>query len=298
MSELDKKLGLAFKGERERRKLEIGELSDELKISVENLRAIENGDLDFLPSELYFKLFTKSYAERLGIDLIATIEAIKEELGISFDSDYSGEPVSPKSSDENDGSDTSSESFADEKTREKKWIPIAMGLTVLGGIIFGIMTLSTQGIVGNSSDSGDDAHGGYTEGLAEYRTMLANYEWGSQIRNHAAPLTISISSLDDSWATVLADSDTAIYRTIVPGRVFTAEAKYRFLVSIGIPSRVTVRVNGREVNLRDSVSRRISRVEVNQINKNNFPPGIPARKKSTPAPSPSNQDSSQSKSGE
>lgn len=299
MSELHKKLGLAFKAEREQRKIDIDQISDELKISVDKLTAIENGDAEFLPSELYYKLFTKTYAEHLGIDLIATIEAIKEDLGISFDSDISKNSETSNSPDETDDSENSYQSSSDDHNAvAEQIISIAAGLTVLIGIIFGIYALTSGEIIGSSSSSDNEAHEGFTSDFAEYRSMLANYEWDMLAKTETKPLRFTISSLDDSWATVLADGDTAIYWTIVPGQDYTAEAKYRFLITVGIPSRVTIKINGREVNLRDSVSRRISRVEVNQVNKEKFPPGIPARKKSTAITPSANIDSSKSRAGE
>ncbi|MFQ6007614.1 MAG: helix-turn-helix domain-containing protein [Candidatus Zixiibacteriota bacterium] len=79
--ELHNKIGLLLKLERERQNLTWEDLSAQLKISKRNLEHIEAGNADALPSELYFNLFAKSYAEMLGIDYSRTVEAIKEEVG-------------------------------------------------------------------------------------------------------------------------------------------------------------------------------------------------------------------------
>lgn len=83
---------------------------------------------------------------------------------------------------------------------------------------------------------------------------------------------------EESWAMVLADGDTAIYRTLVPGKVYTVPADYRYVVSIAWPSRVAVTLNGTPVNLRDPSTRRISRVAINQKNLDSVlnPPEIAA----------------------
>ncbi|MCK4462304.1 MAG: helix-turn-helix domain-containing protein, partial [candidate division Zixibacteria bacterium] len=75
MSELYVKIGKLLKMERVRQAIELGDLASDLKVSRGNLEAIEDGDIARLPSELYFKLFAKSYAEALGVDYEATVEA-------------------------------------------------------------------------------------------------------------------------------------------------------------------------------------------------------------------------------
>ena len=68
----------------------------------------------------------------------------------------------------------------------------------------------------------------------------------------------------------MTDGDTAIFRKLIPGRVYEASAKYRMVVSIGVPSAVDIELNGRLANLRDEESRRISKVHINQTNLESF----------------------------
>ena len=70
----------------------------------------------------------------------------------------------------------------------------------------------------------------------------------------------------ESWATILADGDTAIFRNLVPGRVYNVEAEYRLQVSVGIPRVVDLELNGQPLNIVDPESGRISRVKINQMN--------------------------------
>src|SRR5512136_392609 len=81
MSESYVKFGALLKLERERRGAKLEVIASDLKIPIETLQYLEAGQQDALPSELYFRLFAKSYAEYLGIDFTKTIEAIREELG-------------------------------------------------------------------------------------------------------------------------------------------------------------------------------------------------------------------------
>ena len=85
MNELYTKFGELLRLERERQNLKIEDLASDLKISEGNLEALESGNRDDLPSETYFGLFAKSYAEALGIDYSRTMEALREELGVSLE---------------------------------------------------------------------------------------------------------------------------------------------------------------------------------------------------------------------
>ena len=80
MGEIETKLGELLKLERERQGKKLSVISENLRISEANLRAVEEGDMAAVPSEVYFKLFAKSYAEAIGIDYGATIEAIRASI--------------------------------------------------------------------------------------------------------------------------------------------------------------------------------------------------------------------------
>jgi hypothetical protein len=80
---------------------------------------------------------------------------------------------------------------------------------------------------------------------------------------------------------VLADGDTVLFQNLTPWREYLVAARYRVLVSIGIPRVAEVKLNGVPMYLADSVSGRVSQVEINQINKDDFI-NPPARIRATP----------------
>ncbi len=61
-------VGKLLKNERERQDLTLEDISDRTKINVKYLSAIEEERKDQFPGELYQELFTKSYAEALGLE--------------------------------------------------------------------------------------------------------------------------------------------------------------------------------------------------------------------------------------
>jgi transcriptional regulator with XRE-family HTH domain len=275
MGEIHTKLGKLLLIERERQGIDLTDLAEELKISQVNLEAIEQGDVGALPTELYFNLFAKSYAERLGIDYGRTVDAIKQDVGEASetpetsprksDKKQKAESVKPKTEEDED------EVVAAESRLGKRllWgagvvVVLFLGFLAVSAIFYGKTGLEGLAPGGSSTESST------TTAADERSAELAGYDWNVPSYDTAGKIQLMLTSRDESWATVLADGDTVVYRNLMPGREYRVEAKYRFLVSIGIPSRVRVLLNGQEVSLVNPESRRISRVEINQVNLGSF----------------------------
>jgi len=97
-------------------------------------------------------------------------------------------------------------------------------------------------------------------------TQATGFDWNVPDYEEPQLMKLQLVSRNESWSTVVADGDTVIFRNLIPGRIYQAEAMYRLIVSIGIPSQVDVRLNDQAVDLRDPESGRVSRVEINQLN--------------------------------
>ncbi len=267
MSEVNKKLGTLLKKERERQKIKIDDLSERLKITVPYLLSIEAGTTDGLPSELYFSLFAKSYAEALGIDYSRTVEAIKNDIEESADS--SDEKV--KNS-EKKKTATGNEESENENQFLKK-AGVVFGIIVGLFIIFlGVNKLffnsETNSISNDNSTNSQPTE--KSEELKKLEKTYNNYNWDNKEYKTPKKIKLTLTPKQESWSAVFADGDTAIYRILRVGRTYTAEANYRLIVSVGVPSAVTVKLNGQEVNLRDKNSKRIYKVLINQMNIDNF----------------------------
>jgi len=61
-------VGKLLQNERERQELTLEDIADRTKVHVKYLKAIEEEREDLFPGELYYELFTKSYAEALGLE--------------------------------------------------------------------------------------------------------------------------------------------------------------------------------------------------------------------------------------
>lgn len=260
MKEVREKIGILLSKERKRQGISLEDISEQLKIIQTHLECIEQGETKDLPSELYFSLFAKSYAEFLGIDYARTVEAIKEEL--DQEKNYK-EPQMKELV--NITREKMKEGFDD----QKKKIMFISGGVIVAFLIFIVINWLF------SSDNPSDNQNNYSieDSLIaepELQSAVVNYDWDKIEYPTKEKLVLRLSPREDSWTTVVADGDTVIYRTLSAGRVYIAEADYRLVVSIGVPSAVDVELNGQNVNLRNSITKRISRVEINSMNLNSF----------------------------
>jgi len=298
MSELHEKLGKLLQLERERQGISISDLSEELKVSESNLEAIETGIAADLPSDLYYNLFSKSYAERLGIDYTKTMDAIREDLGEleegeEPESKASKEPKKRKSKKPAEpGEDDEESEFKQEETEDDNGF--GRKLIIIGGSVIVVFVLFFLGFKFwfGGSDTHEAADAGQSGGVVSpTRTaaeiadeQAANYTWTGAPEVDPDSLRLKVVARDQSWATILADGDTAIYQNLTPLRQYTISAKHRLLISIGVPRVVDITLDGQPVYLANTTSGRISRVEINQITKDDFgtPPARP-RTRTTPA---------------
>jgi cytoskeletal protein RodZ len=287
MSELQRKLGKLLEMERRRRGLNLADLSTELKISESNLTSIETGDADALPAELYYQLFAKSYSEFLGIDYSKTLEAIREDIGEPLEPPEKPEPTVAKddkvAAKDHDGHKAEVEGEDDSKFGRRAIVMAAIIIVVFGAFLLGYRLLF----------DGDSSHaGGTLQTDSEFPTNVehepaaeeivsTDYDWSASGYVEPDSLRLSLTAREASWATIVADGDTVIYRNLIPWRTYQAAARYRLQVSIGIPRVVEVLLNGQPVDLSNPQTGRISKIKINQINLDRFVGGASDQSKPT-----------------
>jgi len=259
MGSIEKKLGKVLRQERERRQLDITELSERLKIPLENLEGIEDGDLSKLPSEVYYNLFARTYSTFLGIDFSMTVDAIKSDVeraemeeaaqakqASGVEDDYEIDPEAEKS-----------------PLRRILGIAAILVLLLLAYVAVDMLFIKDS----NAKNEQDN----YLQDIDKNRLAeFDSFDWDKVSYLPPEKIKIRLIPRKESWGSVMTDGDTAIFRKLVPGRVYEASAKYRMVVTIGAPSAVDIELNGRLVNLRDQQSRRISRVNIDQTNFESF----------------------------
>lgn len=301
------KIGKLLQIERVQQQIELSDLATSLKITEVNLQAVEDGDATRLPSELYFKLFAKSYAEELGIDYEATIEAIQLDLDDTpndeqFSRDDADAPGSQSSTAGDRDRTSSTTPSANKNGSQFKKLAYLLGAVL---VVFIIVVVTNELLFPEAQlEVEPDSPLGATVEPEPTATSdgddTAGYDWNVPAYAAPEPMTLVMMARTESWASVLADGDTVIYRTLTPGRRYEVTARHRLRVSVGVPSAVAIELNGQPVNLRNPESGRIGGIEIDQVNLQAFlerpltqtrpnpPPSQGTPTSATPGDSPSN----------
>ncbi len=73
-------IGSILRYQREQRKLDLENISEELKVKLDYLQAMEQGRFDLLPSGFYRRSFLKAYAEYLKLDVDQMLKVLEQEM--------------------------------------------------------------------------------------------------------------------------------------------------------------------------------------------------------------------------
>jgi len=273
MNELHAKFGELLKLERERRGMALSTVSSELKVPEDTLLKIESGQADSLPPGPYLALFSKSYAELLGIDYSKTIEAIREDLGESL------EPPTLEDTQRSEAPDKPERPVPEYRTAENRTPRRKIGL-LMGGAVVGIAVLvviyfvffvgkrdrtSQREEMYPAADSTDMWRDSTND-----QSALQGFGEDSAGFSGSDSLKLTITAHDGSWATVLADDDTALFQMLTPERPYNVSAVERLVVTIGVPEVVDVLLDGYPANLVDATTGDVSKVMIDHGSRDQF----------------------------
>lgn len=254
MGELHTILGRLLKTERERQNRTLAELAQELKIAEGHLLAIEAGDIGGVPSELYFKLFARSYCEALGIDYAKAIEAIREDV-------HEREPASQIATDERPTMPRPSLSRSDSSAGKGKGsmlIFVAIGAIVIAAIVWLVLSNKDTFVLDTSGSDSTTVEMDEPQQDSEPVATRTNRE--------SMALSLDLVARDRTWAVVIADGDTALQTNLKPWREYYIGARDSLIVSIGTPLAVELMLNGTTANLTDPEHGTISSVVITPEN--------------------------------
>ena len=273
MNELYARFGELLKLERERRGMALSTVSSELKVPEDTLLKIESGQADSLPPGPYLALFSKSYAEFLGIDYSKTIEAIREELGESL------EPATPENTQRDEAPDKPEKPVPDHRTADIRTPRKKTGLVMGGGVVvIAILIVIYLVFLGGKRDRSSRNEGIYPgadsantwHDSTDDQSALQGFGDDSAEFSDSDSLKLTITAHDGSWATVLADDDTALFQMLTPERPYNVSAGERLVVTIGVPGVVDVLLDGYPANLVDATTGDISRVLIDHDGRDQF----------------------------
>lgn len=122
-------LGSYLKQEREMKKISLEELHEETKIRQLYLEAIENGEFNVLPGEVYLKGFLRTISRELSLDYAHVLELYRKDAGVAHEDIPLSQP------------DSILREVEQENRTQRRTIILIGGLLLLGGVAIALMLM-------------------------------------------------------------------------------------------------------------------------------------------------------------
>lgn len=225
-----------------RRKREIPTISKQLCIREEFLQALEDGNYNVIPENVYILGFARNYAMELGLDPDEIVNKLKREMGL----------VAECGTD--DASDVQSCTVADKekwyrglwgrslKFIRRNWIWFVAGVVLALAIIGTLVAL-------NLNHESDSSNVQSVETVAPAASVMEP-EYNVDVRErfgteNAENADVILQATQESWVKVEdARGNTAFSRVLVPGDVYYVPSGDEYTAIFGNAGGVDVWVNG------------------------------------------------------
>ena len=226
-----------------RRKREIPTISKQLCIREEFLQALEDGNYNVIPENVYILGFARNYAMELGLDPDEIVNKLKREMGL----------VAECGTD--DASDAQSCTVADKekwyrglwgrslKFIRRNWIWFVAGVVLALAIVGTLVAL-------NLNHESDSSNVQSVETVAPAASVMEP-EYNVNVRErfgteNAENADVILQATQESWVKVEdARGNTAFSRVLVPGDVYYVPSGDEYTAIFGNAGGVDVWVNGK-----------------------------------------------------
>ena len=248
-------LGEILAARRHQLGLRIEEIAEDIKIRADYLRAIEQEEFDKLPTVEYGRLFLKSYAERLGLNV--------NDIYALYDVHHrqSWEPVSRQRTAPGDPGmpiGPTPRMPVAKPIPTKLWVYLVVGLIAIAVVIFGVIKLmnadNTSSSQSRSNETSPPVVAGPTQPATASPTPVQQIPLAvpdSQPTTDEividAEMLLSLSFDRETWVKLVADNDTIASRIFYAGQKLEAKGLDRFTLSLGHTDGVQASVNGRQL---------------------------------------------------
>lgn len=281
-----KEIGVYLRKEREARKIQLEDVQEITKIRLRYLQAIEEGDLDVIPGEVYRKGFIASYANAIGLDGQEVVEKYnnlkleqEKQVRLELEKLSNKRKSKPQKSASNDNSNESenSKKKAKPKNTAKKskkanrnLSKLVIALTVII-ILLGLMLVLPKLNGGNQATNNleqetttpenrfvtrdNEGNTGTTENDVNFKSdneVQSAQDDVTTNQIYPAPVTVFAEFTEQVWVQVKSDGKSiffnngAVFDSKTPKQVWTA--KEQLEIRIGNPAGIKLYFNGKEIS--------------------------------------------------
>jgi len=230
--------------------LSVEKISNDLRISKNYVKAIEDGDYDTIPAEPYIRAYVKTIADFLSLDSEKLIEQLTEERGASTE-------VLPKDEREDRKTELKIPLNVSENKKNTSFIIVALFVLLLFVLLyFGANKngLSQSSDYQESSEDNSSAAvlNGADDSLANlFPDSLVRGDTILNEKDAAVPVDMQIRVLrDSSWIEIVTDGKLFQLGKIIrgPSKVIEASAFDSINIYVGASAVVEINVNGKTVD--------------------------------------------------
>ena len=259
-------LGSFLKEKRKAKGLSLEQVSEELRIKLSFLEALEEGKDELLPALLYKKIFLKAYSDYLGLNFEEILNKFSVEGAKVREKEetFSAAPV------KKEVQATEQVIARKGKINYNSWLVIA---GILLGVIIILLFIMHQQIYMYKKDT--------KMGMKEVRlgpslpvqdstkseSRLEMKEEVKKVQSQTRGMTLRLEGLDRTWAMVIGDGDTLFTGFIDNGMQVEYQAQDYFKLTLGRAWVVRGFLNGKKLK---SFGPKSKSIFGREINKNNY----------------------------
>ncbi len=244
-------IGSILRRQREKKKLNLEKIAEELKIRPQYLEALEKDQFDLLPGKLYQRSFLKAYAQFLNLN--------QDHILKMFEQDGSSKESFRK---EPDGALPAGKKVLGESIKEESTLPTeprfsqsraGYWFAIGAGVVLGILCLiylakpgvkKKHEIASELSASAIESRKGKPEAVD-----TTSFLWRlDNLLANSTEMILRIEAKRDTWVKVTADEKTLFSGIMVPGVAIEFKADDHFSINLGNNDGLELYLNGMKMN--------------------------------------------------
>lgn len=261
--------GERLKKEREKRGMTLEDVSGVTKISVRNLRALEQEKFETMPGGIFNRGFVRAYAKHLGLDDDQVVADYLEAAGEGAPKPEPPDAPAPPSGRQKGGKvpivdrgTSAPEVRQEEPTAQIPWTALAL-LIVLGTVLLAIWYRSQHRNVESGPRSESAAGSHFAEsaapqgqvppgeaGIARNATNAAAANNGSRSPVAGAGFDLALRAHDEVWLSSALDGKPPSESIMEDGQSIVIHASERAILKVGNAGALDVAFNGKKVPVR------------------------------------------------
>lgn len=258
-----KQIGEILQAARKEQKRPLSDVTGATRIMLKHLESVEAGNPGDLPSNAYFMLFARNYAQFLGLD-----STILDEIA-------NGGLSEPKQDDDPDPETKAEQAESISQAQSSRFLKSLITIVVIAILLFAAILTYDRFFVKPSDSTSLE--------IPDLDTLITNAPDEVRLDTDSgqlivpdyvppAPLTLQLIVKQDVWAFISRDGEKIVDRELKTGEVYNWEAKHRFRFSLGISTAIEMIVNGKKLAPLTETPRVISALEINQVNYTDYYP--------------------------